>query len=810
MFTCWSLRSFLSLLLPPFFSCLVDARAYVGPTAGLSNKWIATVPVLPPQIVMSYGPFPVLLREINGSGMPFICGFYVTAYPKVCYFGIFLLRPNNPFSLGDLEGPVVVWSANRNKPVSANATLELTAEGDLVLTDVDGSVAWSTNTTGMSVAGMNLTDTGNLVLFDKNNATVWQSFDHPTDPLVNGQKLKVGQKLTPSTSRSNWTEQGLFSLSLTTIGLFAQTETDPPQVYFPFWVNFPNTSDDSNYIQLIEGVLVLFMNSKRNESLSFSLGSSVQYVKFESDGHLRPCQLDGKRGVPGDLLQPFLGDCAYPTVCGKYGICSSGRQCGCPTSSDGMSYFKPVDVRHPELGRSCETSQFQTFLELNDTAYFTYDTGTQITPGLGNIDKETCREACAKNCSCKAAFFRTSYGSCYLVSQVFSLTYLEVISSDSIVFIKVHNASNKIPSSLGKDKKSNARVLRRHEVDEVEEDCLEQLLGLPTRFTYDDLVAITEDFSRKLGEGGFGSVFEGTLNDGTKVAVKRLDGVRQSMKSFRTEVETIGNIHHVNLIRLLGLCAEKLQRLLVYEYMSNGSLDKWIFHKSKGSFVLDWKNRRKIICDIAKGLNYLHQECKWKIVHMDIKPQNILLDENFNAKVADFGLSKLLDRDQSRAVTTMRGTPGYLASEWLNATITEKVDVYSFGVVVLEIICGRKVSDSSRDEEDMYLLDVFKRKAEEGRLLDMVDNTCEDMQLNQPHVVNMMRIAAWCLQSDFSKRPSMLMVIKVLDGVMEIPDALDYDFSHRTSMNINVTVGQQNIDIGAPVSVLPSILSGPR
>ncbi|XP_030531756.2 G-type lectin S-receptor-like serine/threonine-protein kinase SD2-5 [Rhodamnia argentea] len=352
-------------------------------------------------------------------------------------------------------------------------------------------------------------------------------------------------------------------------------------------------------------------------------------------------------------------------------------------------------------------------------------------------------------------------------------------------------------------------VHRRQEVDDVEEDNLEQLPGLPTRFTYDELRVVTEDFSKKLGEGGFGSVFEGTLIDGTKVAVKLLDGARQIKKSFLAEVETIGNIHHVNLVRLIGLCAAKFHRLLVYEYMPNGSLDQWIFCKSKGLFMLDWKKRRKIIHDIVKGLNYLHEECRWKIVHMDIKPQNILLDENFNAKVADFGLSKLLDRDQSQAATTMRGTPGYMAPEWLSAIITEKVDVYSFGVVVLEIVCGRKVFDSSQNEEDRYLLDVFKRKAEEGRLLDMVDNTCEDMQLNRPHVVNVMRIAAWCLQGDFSKRPSMSMVNKVLDGLMEIPDDLGYDFTHRT-LNVNVRIGHENIDLGAAISVLPSILSGPR
>ncbi|KAI6673149.1 hypothetical protein NL676_001055 [Syzygium grande] len=216
--------------------------------------------------------------------MSFICGTYFTAYPKVCYFGIFTARIGNH---GHFEGPAVVWSANRNK------------------------------------TGMNLTDTGNLVLFNKNNATVWQSFDHPTDSLLLGQKLKVGQKLTPSTSALNWNEHGFLSLPLTTVGLFAQIGTDPPQVYFPFWINFPNTSDDSNYIEFIEGGLASVMNSARNRAVFPIFDSSVRCVKFESDGHLRSYQLDGKRGEPGDLLTPFLGDCAYPTVCNKYGICNS-------------------------------------------------------------------------------------------------------------------------------------------------------------------------------------------------------------------------------------------------------------------------------------------------------------------------------------------------------------------------------------------------------------------------------------------------------------------------------------------------------
>ncbi|KAG5597289.1 hypothetical protein H5410_038521 [Solanum commersonii] len=173
-----------------------------------------------------------------------------------------------------------------------------------------------------------------------------------------------------------------------------------------------------------------------------------------------------------------------------------------------------------------------------------------------------------------------------------------------------------------------------------------------------------EDFSRKLREGGFGSVYEGTLTNGTKIAVKRLDGLGHVMESFLTEVKIVDCIHQVNLVKLIGFCAKKSQRLLIYEHMVNGSLDRWIYHKNQEN-GLTWHTRQRIITGIAKGLAYLHDECNQKIIHMDIKPQNILLDQNVNAKISDFGLSKLIEKDKSKIVTRMRGTPGYLAPEWL-------------------------------------------------------------------------------------------------------------------------------------------------
>ncbi|XVF57964.1 hypothetical protein PTKIN_Ptkin07bG0024500 [Pterospermum kingtungense] len=307
-----------------------------------------------------------------------------------------------------------------------------------------------------------------------------------------------------------------------------------------------------------------------------------------------------------------------------------------------------------------------------------------------------------------------------------------------------------------------------------------------TRFSYDFLGSITENFSVKLGEGGFGSVFYGSLPNSTKIAVKRLDDNVHFNKSFLAEVETLGSVHHINLVTLIGFCVEKSRQFLVYEYLQNGSLDRWIF-STNPECTLNWRLRQKIIHDVAKGLAYLHDGCDHKILDLDVKPQNILLDENFSARLADFGLSKLIDKDQSQVLTTMRGTPGYMAPEWSSATITEKVDVYSFGIVVLEISCGRKNVDRSQPEEEMHLLRLFTKKAGEGKLLELVDKFSEDMQSNGEEVVEMMRMAAWCLQADYTRRPSMWAVVKVLEGDLNVKNNLSYDFLNLQAAKATAT-----------------------
>jgi hypothetical protein len=344
---------------------------------------------------------------------------------------------------------------------------------------------------------------------------------------------------------------------------------------------------------------------------------------------------------------------------------------------------------------------------------------------------------------------------------------------------------------------------RGREVQEEDEE-LGELPGMPMRFTFQQLEEATDQFREKLGEGGFGSVFEGKYGD-ERIAVKRLDRAGQGKREFLAEVQTIGSIHHINLVRLIGFCAEKSHRLLVYEYMPKGSLDRWIFYRHQNNAPLDWQIRRKIIIDIARGLSYLHEECMKRIAHLDVKPQNILLDENFDAKLSDFGLCKLIDRDKSQVITRMRGTPGYLAPEWLTSEITEKADIYSFGVVVMEIISGRKNLDTSRSEESIHLITLLEEKVKSDKLEDLIDKNCSDMQAHKQEVIEMMNLAMWCLQIDCKKRPRMSEVVKVLEGNMNAESNIDHKFVATSPVVLNIAE-----NIGGSDPPLASDISGPR
>ncbi|KAJ0725292.1 putative protein kinase RLK-Pelle-SD-2b family [Helianthus annuus] len=806
------------------------------PTANLSTTWTNTKSCCYAAVFRDGSSVrPNLIR--GSSGPSFACGFYCNGNCTSYLFSVFIVQTNGTSFIDDFTGiPQVVWSANREHPVSYGAVLNLTATGELVLQDVDGSIVWSTNTTEKSVAGLNLTDDGNLVLFDVNSSVVWQSFNYPTDCLLPGQRLFQGQQLIPSVSLTDWTaQQGLFSLEVTDKGLFAYVGSNPPLSYYDKLFSGNSTDKGRRYIEFLNGSLSFFTSSVEPSDpygvIPIPGASSAQYMKLMPDGHLKVFEWQENWSVVVDLFSDHLGECNYPLACGKYGICSGNQQCSCPVSSSPrIDYFRAVNDRQPNLGcfeitpLTCNATQDQTFIALESVSYFNF------VADMKSVDTETCKQACANNCSCKAALieyhFDSSSGDCYLPFELFTLMNVVdpyITYRTTTTFIKVQNVRS--PPSASKSRSNFGVILtftigsvlfllgvigflinvtrKRRRDTQREEEYIGEVLGLPHRFSYEELKTITENFNKKLGEGGFGVVFKGTLEDGSKIAVKCLGGLGQVNKSFLAEVQSIGSIHHVNLVTLRGFCACKSQRFLVYEFMSNGSLDHWIYHGDREK-VLEWKCRKKIILDVAKGLAYLHEECRQKIIHLDIKPQNILLDSEFNARVSDFGLSKLIDRNQPQVMTTVRGTPGYLAPEWLSSVITEKVDVYGFGIVLLEMLCGRKKFDRSQPEESWNLLDVLQKCWEQGTLQDMVDKYSEDMKTHSSEVVEMIKVASWCLQYDFTKRPSMSMVVKVLEGVMKVESNLDSNFTDSRLQN---TTFEHDKDM---TQLMASVLSGPR
>ncbi|CAN7136837.1 unnamed protein product [Brassica rapa subsp. narinosa] len=306
--------------------------------------------------------------------------------------------------------------------------------------------------------------------------------------------------------------------------------------------------------------------------------------------------------------------------------------------------------------------------------------------------------------------------------------------------------------------------------DVIGEEDLEVHLGQLRRFSLRELLVATNDFSYKnlLGRGGFGKVYKGRLADGSLVAVKRLKEERTKgvELQFQTDVEMISMAVHRNLLRLRGFCMTPTERLLVYPYMANGSVASCLRERPRGNAALDWAKRKHIALGAAKGLAYLHDHCDQKIIHRDVKAANILLDEQFEAVVGDFGLAKLMNYNDSHVTTDVRGTIGHIAPEYLSTGKSSvKTDVFGYGVMLLELITGQKALDLARlaTDDDNMLLDWVKEVLKEEKLESLVDAELEGNYVDK-EVEELIEMVLLCTQSSSLKRPSMAEVVRMLEG----------------------------------------------
>ncbi|KAM2653054.1 hypothetical protein EV2_024739 [Malus domestica] len=732
---------------------------------------------------------------VSGAGV-FELGFFNPGNSSNFYIGMWYTKQV-------VSERTIVWVANREKPVSDRFSSVLRiSDGNLVLLNESKTPIWSTNLTSSSATTARLLDTGNLVLRSgSGNITseaLWQSFDHPAHTWLPGGRIGFNTVTKQTQILTSWKSSedpapGLFSLEL---------DPNGSNAYLILWNRsrqyWTSGSWDpkSRIFSLVPEMRLNYIYNFSyftNETESYFTYSVYdpkrisRFVMYTSGQIQQLTWLDTSRQWNLFWSQPRK-QCEVYDLCGAFGSCNeeSNLACNC------LNGFEPKSKRDWDLmdysgGCSRKTRLYcenatsangkpDQFLELPSMSLPENEQSVEV----GSFAE--CESFCLRNCSCTAYAYNRS-GCSFWKGELLDLQQLK--SSDD----QGRTLYLKLAASEFKDSKSNKglivgvvagstagvavllglivfAILRRRKRVKGLGKAVE---GSLVAFGYRDMQDATKNFSEKLGGGGFGSVFKGTLPDSSVIAVKKLESVSQGEKQFRTEVSTIGTIQHVNLVRLRGFCSEGSKRMLVYDYMPNGSLDSHLFN-DKGPGLLDWKTRYQIALGTARGLAYLHEKCRDCIIHCDIKPENILLDAELCPKVADFGLAKLVGREFSRVLTTMRGTRGYLAPEWISGVpITVKADVYSYGMMLFEFVSGRRNSEQSEDGKVRFFpaYAASQISTPESDVLSLLDPSL-DGNADVEELTRVCRVSCWCVQDDEAQRPSMGQVVQILEAVSDV------------------------------------------
>ncbi|CAN6696874.1 unnamed protein product [Malus baccata var. baccata] len=724
----------------------------------------------------------------------------------------------------NIPDKTVVWYANGDAPAPKGSKIELTADGQFALTGPKSQEIWKPESVlsgGVAYAAM--LDTGNFVLAAKNSDYLWQSFKDPADTILPTQLLEIGEKLYSRQTASNYS-RGRFQLQVKQDGrLVLYPVALPTEFAYPTYYesNTADAADDMNtgfqllfnesgYLNIVtmNGSMVSLTNKTVSPirdyyyraTLDFD-GLFTQYAHPKSPKNGSWTSWLPLWSIPDNICFTVHGDlgsgpCGYNTVCrldanrrpiceclpgfsaldsdNKFGGCKQNR---IPTCEQGNSKLEELYVMH----------------ELTNTFFPTSANYEQIQP----MNEDDCTRSCLYDCNCMVAVIKE--GSCWKkklpVSRgrqdwnTYGKALIKLPKSDAALedpLFPVSDTGKKDQKTLilvgglllGSSVVLNFIFLaaislvffygykKKHNLTSSASSIMEANLR---SFTYKDLEEATDGFREELGRGAFGIVYKGiisSISSTNYVAIKKLDKMAQEgEKEFKAEVRAIARTHHKNLVRLLGFCEEGPNKLLVYEFMSNGTLASFLFGISRP----DWNKRIQIAFGIARGLMYLHEECSMQIIHCDIKPHNILLDDSFTARISDFGLAKLLLSDQTLTNTVIRGTRGYVAPEWFrNIPITAKVDVYSFGVMLLEIICCRRSLEMERENEEEVILTDWVYDCYKEKTLKKLIEDDEEARNDMKRLERLVRVAIWCIQEDPSLRPTMKKVTQMLEGVVDV------------------------------------------
>ncbi|XP_010931186.1 putative receptor protein kinase ZmPK1 [Elaeis guineensis] len=742
------------------------------------------------------------------QGKSFACGFNKVG-TNAFTFSIWFLNSKNK---------TVVWTANRDHPVNGHGSrVTMRKDGNLVLTDYDDTVFWSTNTSSTRSEAQ-LLDTGNLVVKDKDGEVLWQSFDYPTDTLLPNQVLNRTSRLVSAAAKgllASGPYKSYFDSNNVLILIYDTPEF--ASIYWPdpghiVWENGRSSYNSSRYAVLDD--LGKFVSSDNLTIRASDLGPGIRRrLTLDYDGNLRLYSLNEWTEEWSISWVALSSICLVHSLCGRNGICvyTPTPHCTCPPGfemNDTSDWSKGCKRKY---NIDCDKSHQVEFFGLPETDFWGSD--FNYTPSLSF---RACMKICEVDCSCEAFGYKKGTGKCYPKTALHNgKSHPGVDNNIFLKFPRYVNTSNftsrlqglehicnvteeSTPSSPLHRKSIGKKnwayfygfisaffviellfvsfgwwfIFRREKHSSPMEEGYKAMSSQFRRFTYKELKRATRNFKEELGMGGSGVVYKGVLDDERVVAIKKLEDVIQGEEEFRAELSLIGRIYHMNLVRMWGFCLERSRRLLVSEFVENGSLDKVLFNGDGTASFLRWRDRFKIALGVAKGLAYLHHECLEWVIHCDVKPENILLGQDFEPKIADFGLAKLLNRGGSgQSLSRIQGTRGYLAPEWASSLpITGKVDVYSYGVVLLELVKGVRVSGwkIGREEEvEMVLrgsLKLLKENLESGEeswIEDFVDSRL-DGQFNIKQALMMVETAVCCLEEERSKRPSMESVVQML------------------------------------------------
>ncbi|XP_061368816.1 G-type lectin S-receptor-like serine/threonine-protein kinase At1g11300 [Gastrolobium bilobum] len=783
-------------------------------------------------------------ETVSSNDNAFKLGFFSPENTTNRYVGIWYLSESN-----------VIWVANRGQPLQdSSGIVTISDNRNIVVLNAKKQVVWSSN---VSTVGSNSTaqllNSGNLVLLDDTTGMIiWESLKHPSNTFlpnlilstnqITGEKVKVTSWKSPSDPATGNFSGSLERLSVPEVFIWNQTQ--------PFWRSGPwNGQVFIGLAKMYTSAYLNGFNIEREENgtvqITYSLPNNSFFgtIVLSSDGKLIYTAWINRQLVGKRVIQE--SNCDVYGFCGTYGSCDSRNSpiCSClrgfePKNVDewNRQNWTSGCVRRTELQckrvrKGSEAGKEDGFLKLEMSKV--PDFADQTT-----VSDETCRTDCLNNCSCKAYAHDPGIGCMSWSEKLIDiqrfqsggvdlhirLAYSELDGererNKKVIILVTVIVGTLIVSTCAyflwawTSKRSARRMLRNTRETHPENRTgglseelkrVKNFQDLPV-FDFRYISTATDNFnsSNKLGQGGFGSVYKGELQDGQEVAVKRLSRASgQGLEEFMNEVIVISKLQHRNLVRLLGCCIEGEEKMLIYEYMPNKSLDFYLFDPVK-KVVLDWQKRFNIIEGISRGLLYLHRDSRLRIIHRDLKPSNILLDRELNPKISDFGMAKIFGGSEDEANTRrVVGTYGYMSPEYaMEGLFSEKSDVFSFGVLLLEIISGRKNTSFYNHERSLSLLGYAWKLWNEDEIISLIDPNISNPDHGND-ILRCIHIGLLCVQELARERPTMATVVSMLKSeIVNFPPPQQPAFiqkqlvlsgessqpSHRSSSINDVTV----------------------